>query len=250
MGAIVAAAWAFNPDHSGKHLLQLLRDIDNAIPRHLKAPPEKMPTFRTRLEQFINVERFILGTVSGWSVLPENLAKDTLEKLTLNKRIEDATLPLAIVAVDLLSGRKVVFRSGAPAMALQASSAIPGYLPPVRHKDMLLVDGAIIDEVPVDVVRGMDVDVVIGVDVEQRSAEAEISNGLEAFLRAVELCARENKQQYLRQADLLIHPRFGETVVTFDVSKIDLCIEAGKLAAEEALPAIRELLARRVWRRK
>ena len=151
-------------------------------------------------------------------------------------------MPIAIVSVDLLSGEKVVFKEGSSAMALQASSAIPGYLPPVEYRDMLLVDGAIVDVVPADVVREMGVDIVIAVDVDQSGPRDEIKNGLDAFLRAVELCAQDNKRHHLKQADLVICPDFGATIVTFDVSKTEVCINAGIKAAERALPELEKLL--------
>ncbi len=242
MGAIVGAAHALNPEYGGERLTQLMRELDEAIPERLKTPSSASESLLRKLQQFINLERFILDTVAGWSVLPEELSRKTLEKLTLGKNIEEATLPIAIVAVDLLSGEKIVFREGPATLALQASSAIPGYFPPVANDGMLLVDGAIVDAVPADVVREMDVDIVIAVDVDQTGPRSEIRNGLDAFLRAVELCAQYNKRHFLKNADLVIHPDFGQTIVTFDVSKTEVCINAGVQAAEKALPEIRRLL--------
>lgn len=242
MGAIVGAAHTLNPEYGGERLTELMHELDEAIPERLKMSSNASESLLGKLQQFINLERFILDTVAGWSVLPEELAKTTLEKLTLGKKIEEASLPLAIVAVDLLSGEKIVFREGSATLALQASSAIPGYFPPVASDGMLLVDGAIVDVVPADVVREMGMDVVIGVDVDQTGPRSEIRNGLDAFLRAVELCAQYNKRHFLKHADLVIHPDFGQTIVTFDVSKTEVCINAGIQAAEKALPDIRRLL--------
>lgn len=243
MGAIVGAAYTLNPEYGGKHLTDLLHEIDDAIPERLKESSDAPDSFLGKLQQFINVEHFVLDTVSGWSVLPEDLAKEALEKLTLDKKIEDAILPLAIVAVDLLSGKKIVFKQGPAAIALQASSAIPGFFPPVAYQNMLLVDGAIVDVVPADVVRAMGVDVVIAVDVDQSGQQSEISNGFDAFLRAIELSGESNKHHFLKNADVIIHPDFGETIVTFDISKIEHCVKAGVEATEKALPKIRALLS-------
>ncbi len=242
MGAIVAAAYTLNPEYSGNRMIQLLREFDEAIPAHLKESSAEPSSFLSKLRQFINIERFILDTISGWSVLPEDMAKEALERLTMDKRIEEASIPIAIVTVDLLSGEKVVFREGPAAIALQASSAIPAFFPPVPYKNMLLVDGAIVDVVPADVARDMGSDIVLGVDVGQTGPREEINNGLEAFLRAVELSGEYNKRHFLRQADLVIKPDFGETIVTFDTSKAELCIEAGIKAARQALPKIRKLV--------
>lgn len=242
MGAIVAAALTLNPEYGSQKLKLLLDELEDSIPDHLKVPAEKSNSLLTKLRLFINVERFILDTLSGWSVLPEDLAKTTLKKLTLDKKIEEAAIPLAIVSVDLLSGEKIVFKDGPAAIALQASSAIPGFLPPVLYNDMILVDGAILDVVPADITRDMGADIVIAVDVDQSGPRPQIKNGLDAFLRAVELSAQYNKRQFLKDADIIIHPDFGREIVTFDVSKAEDCISAGVRAAEIALPKIRNLL--------
>ncbi|MFQ5583596.1 MAG: patatin-like phospholipase family protein, partial [Calditrichia bacterium] len=245
MGAIIAAAYTLNPEYGREKITDLLRELDESIPSHLKEPADKPESFLHKLKQFINVERFILDTISGWSVLPEDIAPPALQKITLDKNIEEADIPIAVVSVDLLSGEKVVFREGPATIALQGSSAIPGFLPPVEYRDMVLVDGAIVDVVPADVVRQMDVDIVIAVDVDQSGPRSEIRNGLDAFLRAVELCAQHNKRHYLKDADIVIKPDFGETIVTFDVSKAEHCIETGVRAAMKALPEIKKLLERK-----
>lgn len=245
MGAIIAAAHTLSPEFNKEQLVQLLEELGASIPHKLKNTQPDKPekdSVAERLRQFMYVERFILNTVSGWGMLPEGLADKPLEKLTPGKRLEEAPIPIAVVAVDLISGKKVVFKEGPALLALKASSAIPGFLPPVPHNGMLLVDGAIVDVVPTDVVREMGVEVVIAVDVDQEGKQVEISNGLEAFLRAVELCSLHHKRHHLEMAQVVIHPQFPLPVQTFDVSKAQLCIDAGIRATEAVLPKIRKLL--------
>lgn len=73
-------------------------------------------------------------------------------------------LPLACVATDLSTGREVWLREGSVATAVRASIAIPGLLTPVDHDDRLLVDGGLVNPVPVSLCRAMGADVVIAVD--------------------------------------------------------------------------------------
>ncbi len=72
--------------------------------------------------------------------------------------------PLRIVTTDLLSGREVVLNSGNLAEAVRASVAVPGILTPVKYNDCLLVDGALVNPVPVNIVKQMGADCVIAVD--------------------------------------------------------------------------------------
>jgi len=76
----------------------------------------------------------------------------------------DLKIPLMMVATDLATGRKVVLKSGSILEALRATMSIPGLFAPVRVKDRWLVDGGLVDPVPVGVARALEADVVIAVD--------------------------------------------------------------------------------------
>ena len=76
----------------------------------------------------------------------------------------DLKIPLMMVATDLASGKKVVLKSGSVVEALRATMSVPGLFAPVKIKDRWLVDGGLVDPVPVGVARAVDADVVIAVD--------------------------------------------------------------------------------------
>jgi NTE family protein len=73
-------------------------------------------------------------------------------------------IPLMVVATDLATGKKVVLKSGSILTALRATMSIPGLFAPVKVKGRWLVDGGLVDPVPVGVARALEVDVVIAVD--------------------------------------------------------------------------------------
>jgi NTE family protein len=73
-------------------------------------------------------------------------------------------IPVLMVATDLVSGKKVVLKSGDIFNALRATTSIPGLFAPVKVKDRWLVDGGLVDPVPVGVARALEADVVIAVD--------------------------------------------------------------------------------------
>jgi NTE family protein len=76
----------------------------------------------------------------------------------------DLKIPLMMVATDLATGKKVVLKSGSILTALRATMSIPGLFAPVNVKDRWLVDGGLVDPVPVSVARALEVDIVIAVD--------------------------------------------------------------------------------------
>jgi NTE family protein len=80
------------------------------------------------------------------------------------KYFSDLTVPLMMVATDLERGDKVVLKSGNLLEALRATMSLPGFFAPARIKDRWLLDGGLVDPVPVGVARAMGADVVIAVD--------------------------------------------------------------------------------------
>jgi NTE family protein len=76
----------------------------------------------------------------------------------------DLKIPLMMVATDLTTGKKVVLKSGSVLEALRATMSVPGLFAPVKIKDRWLVDGGLVDPVPVGVARATDADVVIAVE--------------------------------------------------------------------------------------
>ncbi|MEM6231521.1 patatin-like phospholipase RssA [Shewanella scandinavica] len=89
---------------------------------------------------------------------------DVLQARIGDVNIENLNRPFAAVATDLYSGQEIWFTEGDLRQAVRASCSMPGILAPVRQGDRWLVDGAVVNPVPVSVCRAMGVDVVIAVD--------------------------------------------------------------------------------------
>jgi len=84
------------------------------------------------------------------------------------KDFSDLEMPLKVVAVDMDSGDPVVLDSGDLLKALRASMSYPGLFAPVSHKGRWLIDGGVVDPVPVGVARAMGSDIVIAVNLDSR----------------------------------------------------------------------------------
>lgn len=89
---------------------------------------------------------------------------DFIHKYVLDEPIERLPLPLAIIATDLNTGDEVVLKEGNTIEAIRASISLPGIFKPVRKDNYLLVDGGLVNPVPVRTVREMGADFVIAVD--------------------------------------------------------------------------------------
>ncbi len=170
-------------------------------------------------------------------------------------------LPLALVAVDLNSRREIILREGPVALALRATTAVPGLFTPLELDGRRLVDGGLLNNLPVDAARQLGADVVIAVDVEPGPDEQPggwiggyhwIPEGLTRTLSILEesigLVASVIQDDKLRQypPDVLIRPRIPSGVnILMGYGRVAELVAVGECAAEEALPKIKCLLRQR-----
>jgi NTE family protein len=164
--------------------------------------------------------------------------------------------PLAVVAVDLDAGEKVVLREGSLSSAVQATTAVPGLLGPLRRGKQLLVDGGVLDNLPADVARDMGADVVVAVDVstdeqaadlvyDSRLIPAGLADMINVLWRTVVVMTQEANRRSWEDGhpELLIRPAIPPGVTTISgLTQAREIIAAGELAMEEALPQLRDIL--------
>lgn len=200
---------------------------------------------------------------------------DTLRQYLGGTKFAQLKIPLAVTAVDLVSGKEVVLDSGDVVNALTASSAVPGAFPPVDLHGMKLADGGVIDSVAtgVAVERGFVKEnggIIIAVDVYPplttdhswgdplndimglglpftlpilRSGEGTRPGVGASLWRSFRVLVWHTHEARLAQfpPDVLIRPKLG-TKASLDFSDLDKPLKAGRDAAEAALPEIRALL--------
>lgn len=104
-------------------------------------------------------------SLNGGGLLKGDKLMAFFERHFADRDISALPRPFACVATDLASGREVWLREGSVAAAVRASCALPGLFTPVLREERLLVDGGLVDPVPVSLCRAMGADVVIAVDV-------------------------------------------------------------------------------------
>jgi NTE family protein len=110
-----------------------------------------------------NVVKLLDPSWSGGLIKGEKLIA-FFESHFLDHDFSELAMPFACVATDLANGREVWLNEGSVAAAVRASIAMPGLFTPVEHDGRLLVDGALVNPVPVSLCRSMGADMVIAVD--------------------------------------------------------------------------------------
>ncbi len=103
--------------------------------------------------------------MSGGGLIDGKPLIKALRGLGVTGAIEDLKKPFAAVATDLATGREVWFQSGPVLDAIRASVAIPGIFSPVRHAGQWLLDGGLVNPVPVSLCRALGADVIIAVNI-------------------------------------------------------------------------------------
>lgn len=173
----------------------------------------------------------LLGRISGY---------------TESMSFDDLPVPFRCVAVDIKTMQEVVFNQGRLPLAMRASMAIPAVFKPLRMGDRLMVDGGVLNNLPVDVARRMGADIVIAVDLnqdEELKQESE-ENWFSQVLGSLDLgghlnwlVRRPDNEKYrrnLEKADLVITPDIHEfDVASFNADAVATMIDRGEAAAKK-----------------
>lgn len=196
----------------------------------------------------LEVEEEDLFDYRAFAILSGGLVKgDRLESFLRTKlkhqAIEEMAVPFAAVAVDLESGRTVIFRRGAVAPAVHASCAIPGVFVPVEIDGRTYVDGGVTNPVPASVARDLGAEVVIAMAIPPPAPGKVAKNLLGVAYRAVSIMAAEIGKLRAGDADVVIETRTDRPIDPDDFSQKRALIQAGEAAARAALPAIRAAIA-------
>src|SRR5699024_10832043 len=216
MGAIVGALAASG--RTANEVEWVARNTDWGYAFTDKSPRTAQPyVFRQLDADLASDYRLNLGT--GGVVLPRGVLQgqhltQILDNLFAAQEelhsFDELTIPFRAVAADLVTGNEVVLSAGRLSTAVRASMTIPGFIEPVEWQDMLLVDGGIVNNLPVSVVRSMNVDRLIVVDVGSPSRTAEeIENNVGVMDELSGHMLRGTSAQehaLMRHADVLVTP--------------------------------------------
>ena len=161
------------------------------------------------------------------------------------REIDRLPLPLSIIATDIVQGQRVVFRSGSLTTAMRASMSVPGLMSPVEINGEKLVDGGLVDNVPIGEARSRcQADVVIAVNVGSPLLKAEdISGLLSISVQMVNILTEQNVTRSLatlKATDIYIKPDL-EGISAGDFKRTSETADRGVQAAESVADRLRLL---------
>lgn len=207
------------------------------------------------------VEEIVLGmewrdlfTIRELS-LRGGLVKGTQLESYLKKELDKTefgglSIPLKIITTDYLTGEKVELMEGPLAPAIQASCAFPLFFAPVNHAGRILYDGGMTDPVPCQTVKDMDLDIIIGVNLNNNKlfdGAKKMDTSLRAVLgQALRTMEKTLSKEATETADIVIEPWvdglefFG--LKDFVHKNGARLVKAGEEAALEELPKIKKII--------
>lgn len=154
-----------------------------------------------------------------------------IDELSGGVTFEQLKIPFAAVAVDIITGELVVFREGPLPRGIRASCSLPGIFSPLEEGDRLLIDGGVLNNLPVGVARDMGADYVIAVDLlpPPISSVERPHNMFEMWSLAIYTIMRARYIE-AQTADVLIQPDIAHTSF-IDFGQTDSLAQKGREAA-------------------
>ncbi|XKH01589.1 patatin-like phospholipase family protein [Marinobacter nauticus] len=119
-------------------------------------------------------------------------------------RIEDAEIPLAICTTDIETGEQLIFREGSLADAVCASMAVPGLFVPVEINGRTLVDGGLVENLPISPLAEMGAGITVGIDLSHVSRYPKPESTFDVVSNAINISIDFNTRQQLKKADIAV----------------------------------------------
>ncbi|NJD36337.1 MAG: esterase [Betaproteobacteria bacterium] len=248
MGSLVGAAYA-----SGTTVAEMDEIMANITTEVLfkEKPPRAELSMRRKADDYkpffgpevgIKDGKISLGKGIVTGVQLETVLRQ-LSKIKGYQNFDKLPIPFRAVATDLVNGKAVVFKSGELANVMRASMSVPGAVAPAEFDGMMLVDGMLTSNLPVDAARAMGADVIIAVNVGTPLLKREELNGIGGVLgQMLSILTEQNVNESLaslKPDDILITPEL-EGYATGDFDNLTKIAPLGEPAARK----VAERLAR------
>ena len=239
MGGIVGGLYArgFSPDRlkvtaddlSFENFLEKIK-----LPSNLKTPKT--------MRDYLIIKNYRDQLLKKMGLDREDSIERYLKSLVGEVLIEELPIQFACNAVDLLSGKEVIFKTGPLYKALRATMSLPLIFEPVKHEGMLLVDGGFLDNAPVKIARTLGADTTVLVDIHRKVkhvAEANIKNTFVLIQRLMEVMSSNALEEKIQKADFIL--RIKIEIDSLDFSDTKKIINAGREGALGNLSQVKKI---------
>lgn len=210
-------------------------------------------SFRRKRDDDLYLIKYQPGFSQGNLKFPRGFLQGQKVELELVKQLlpvaqigsfDDLTIPFRAVAAELATGSEVILSQGNLAQSIRASMSIPTVMAPAYIDETYLIDGGVVNNLPVNVVKSMGADVVIAIDIgTPLSSQDDIDSALAITGQVTGFLTQRGSReqiQLLTDSDLLITPELGG-IRTADIDAFPEAIESGIVAANAVIDQLSEL---------
>ena len=245
MGAIIGAVYALTKDISAIEKItekySKISEFNIDLSFSEKERKDK-PFFLKKMSDFLKKGYILNLELTKKYINDGEGLRRVISELVNNKTFEDTLIPFAVTAADLVKGEKIIIRRGKLFDALLASASIPGMFPPLILDKKILVDGGIVDVVPIEAAQSLGANFVIAVSVSQTIKKRdEFNNAVEILFRSDSITSSELRKLQLSFADVVITPKVGRFHWS-DFSKAEQCVREGEIAAQNNILELKRKL--------
>lgn len=248
MGAIVGALYA-----SGLSAAELEKVITSIDWKDVFSgnPNRRDIDYRRKREDYEHLTGLSVGIRDGKVVTPKGLIQDQkvnvlFEMLMLHMSdIDDfdkLPIPYRAVAADLETGEMIVLKRGRLADAARASMSVPGAFPPIELNGRLMIDGGIVRNLPIDIVREMGAEIIICIDVgKPMPTRKDLGGSISILNQMVGIMMQKNVNEQIKTLgpkDVYINPTLGK-LDSADFDKAAEISSLGEKAAREKIESLK-----------
>jgi NTE family protein len=152
----------------------------------------------------LNLSKLLDFTLKRGGLFSTNSIREMILRDLGDCQIEDANIPLAICATDIETGEQLIFRTGNLADAVCASMAVPGLFVPVEIDGRILVDGGLVENVPISPLAGMGAGIIVAVDLSHVGRYPKPEDTLDVISNAINIGIDFNTRKQLKKADITV----------------------------------------------
>ncbi|QAT61569.1 patatin family protein [Acidilutibacter cellobiosedens] len=178
-------------------------------------------------------------TVPNKGIVKGDRIEEILKIITGSRNIEDLDKKISIVSTNLNNAEEVVFTSGPLYKAIRASISIPGVFEPVKFHNEVLVDGGVVDRLPVSVLKDMGADIIIASDVGFGSYQSRIFRIFDIIQQSIDIMSKRIYEEDKRLADIIIQIPLSH-IDSFSFERVEECEEIGYNTTIKAISQIKE----------
>ncbi len=169
-------------------------------------------------------------TLSKFGLLSNEKLGEKIKQAVGDVRFEDAKISLAVVATDIGNCKKVIIKTGCVAKAVMASACVPGIFIPVEIDGRMLVDGGLVENVPISPLRDLGAEIIVGVDLNAKRRYQKPEDIIDVLANSLDIAIDNATRLQTDSADVLITPELSAYTRT-DTDKVGDLIKEGYDAA-------------------